>query len=164
MVVYYTQLSIKVQVFDSRRLLSWVYKKQWLYMFETLIFSVTCSVCARDLQINTFLKVCRNLPFTSRNNCKKENSKLKLVKYFFYFSKMTKRCFTFKIVLFFVSVHKILAFKLNKEQILFQVKPLKLTILKVSPKNLLLILGFLGGTRHFLRPCEALRRVKNQQI
>ena len=36
----------------------------------------------RHLKRNIFLKVCRNLLFTPKNNCQEENSKLEFVQYF----------------------------------------------------------------------------------
>ena len=59
----------------------------WLYLWDQFQkIDEICCVCARQsfyfqkitetLKMNTFLKVCRNLTFTSKNSCHKENSKL----------------------------------------------------------------------------------------
>ena len=58
------------------------------------------------------------------------------------------------------SVSSFLALQKNKEQILFQVKPLKMS----NKIFILLILDLFGDIRGFLRPCFAMRRVKKQQI
>ena len=46
--------------------------------------------------MNILLKICRNLPYTSKDNCQKESSKLIFFIFLFYFSKMAKTVFDLK--------------------------------------------------------------------
>ena len=79
---------------------------------------------------------------------------------FFYFSKMAKTVFYIKIVKKNFKFLFILGFKKNKEQDLFQVKPLKMSNIFLC----VLILGLFWDFRGFLRLCFAMCRVKKQQI
>ena len=114
------------------------------------------------LKMNIFLKVGLNLPITSKTNCQNQNSKLEVVQHFFFFSICRKQFLTKKIVkkILFRVFSSYLALKKNKEHILFQVKPLKMS----NKSFFVLVFVLFWDFRGFLRPCFAMRRVKKQQI
>ena len=68
----------------------------------------------RDLKNLYFLNICRNLPCSSKNSSKKENSKLKFFYIFFYFPKMGKTVLDLNNSKHFFGFFSFLAFKKSK--------------------------------------------------
>ena len=114
----------------------------------------------RDLENEYFFKSWLEPSYHIKDQLPKLEFKIRGCLAFFFFFNMSKTIFDQKNSKknTFSSFFFIFSFKKNKEHILFQVKPLKMS----NKSFFVLVFVLFWDFRGFLRPCFAMRRVKKQ--